>query len=532
MTDIFNGFDQKIDDALAKIIGRGEMDPSDKIARGLPSRLGWPGIYRHSGYRGDIQSIQCDIMTLKHIEKYYPHLRSYVDEGYASLLQEELVSENQMRHDNSEHMESDADANSQAPSYDFKPLLDSIAHRDKAELVNYRSSTNDYKAMTWANSQHSQECGSWLKGRNHDFYPFPTANPYFMGALNLLMSAPKGENPFFCSCSAKINVRSDPWHCLDCPSTHAVRTRCHTRILDALQLALQSVGKVTGSPRLMKGNAYIYSDLQFCRGTDSKLFNIDGATVNPTAPTYLIPGGPTPTDHASTIIELQKRTKYEGSDSHPDNQNIAFVVECTGRLGRSARDFIKEAGLDDKKRNALKNEIASILAFANGECIATAFMKGSTRRTSLMDHSNTIDTLNHNHNRKRRFSINSTTNGGSKNGQLISKNIVNAPSSLTLREITGGPDPVPSPTKGDSEQFDPLPPGDKDDGIAGLPTTDNACGTPQSKSNQPTGTLTGEISTPPQCLTREAVNSTTLTDKPDMTNNQVDASEGETKGII
>ena len=125
----------------------------------------------------------------------------------------------------------------------------------------------------------------------------------------------------------------------------------------------------------MKGNAYIYSDLQFCRGTDSKLFNIDGATVNPTAPTYLIPGGPTPIDHASTIIELQKRTKYEGSDSHPDNQNIAFVVECTGRLGRSARDFIKEAGLDEKKGNALKNEIASILAFANGECIATAETK-------------------------------------------------------------------------------------------------------------------------------------------------------------
>ena len=466
------------------------------------------------------------------MEKYYPHLKRYVDEGYVSLLQEELVSENQMRHENSEHMESDADANSQAPSYDFKALLDSIAHRDKANLVNHRSNTDDLKAMTWANSQHSPECGSWLKGRSHDFYPFPTSHSYFMSALNLLMSAPKGENPFFCSCSAKINIRSDPWHCLDCPSTHAVRSRCHTRILDALQLALLSVGKVTGSPRLMKGNAYIYSDLQFCRGTDSKLFNIDGATVNPTAPTYLIPGGPTPIDHASTIIELQKRTKYEGSDSHPDNQNIAFVVECTGRLGRSARDFIKEAGLDEKKRNALKNEIASILAFANGECIATAFMKGSSRRTSLMDHSNTIDTSNHNHNRKRRFSINSTTNDGSKNGRLISKNIVNAPSSLKLHETTGGPDSVLSPTKGDSEQFDPLPLVDMDDGVAGLPTSETACENPQSKSYQPTETLTGEISTSPKFFTREVVNSTTLTDKPDMTNNEVDASEGGTKKRI
>jgi hypothetical protein len=49
MDSIFNGFDQKIDSALAKIVGRTHMDPSDKIARGLPSRLGWMGMYRHSG---------------------------------------------------------------------------------------------------------------------------------------------------------------------------------------------------------------------------------------------------------------------------------------------------------------------------------------------------------------------------------------------------------------------------------------------------------------------------------------------------
>jgi hypothetical protein len=46
---LFNGFDKKIDTALSQIIGRTDMDPSDRIARGLPSRLGWMGIYRHSG---------------------------------------------------------------------------------------------------------------------------------------------------------------------------------------------------------------------------------------------------------------------------------------------------------------------------------------------------------------------------------------------------------------------------------------------------------------------------------------------------
>ena len=105
------------------------------------------------------------------------------------------------------------------------------------------------------------------------------------------------------------------------------------------------------------------------------------------------------------------------------------------------------------------------------------------------------------------------------------KNKKNTPSSLTLRETTGRPDPVPSPTKGVSVQFDPLPPGHKDDGIAGPLTTNTACGTPQSQLYQPTETLTGETPAPSQCLTRDEVKLTILPDKPDMTNNQSGVSE-------
>ena len=72
-----------------------------------------------------------------------------------------------------EELESNTDPNSLSPSYNFRSLLDKMAHRGKAEIVNHRHNTKDWKAMTWANSQHSPECGSWLKGRGHDFYPFP-----------------------------------------------------------------------------------------------------------------------------------------------------------------------------------------------------------------------------------------------------------------------------------------------------------------------------------------------------------------------
>ena len=308
----------------------------------------------------------------------------YVEDGYQALREDELVAENEQLHELAGQLEADADPDSMAPSYNFRSLLDTLAHRGKADLINHRHSTHDWKAMTWANSQHSPECGSWLKGRSNDFYPFPNSHTYYINALSLLMSSPGEGQPFYCPCNAKINIRSDPWHCLDCPHSNPVRTRCHTKILDALQHTLQTVGEVKGSPRLMKRGKYIFADLQFCRKSDNALYYIDASTVNPAAPKYMKTGGSQTQDHASSIREMEKITQYEGVDSLPHNRIVPFVIECTGRLGKAARDFLKEVGLDDKKRSALKNELASIIAFANGECISTSYLKGSTRAPGLM----------------------------------------------------------------------------------------------------------------------------------------------------
>jgi hypothetical protein len=147
--------------------------------------------------------------------------------------------------------------------------------------------------------------------------------------------------------------------------------------------ALTPIGEVRGTPKLVKNGKDIYSDLQFCRRSDTALFYIDVTTVNPTANTYIKTDGlPTP-DHATTLREIEKATQYEGIDSHPQNRLIHFAVECTGKLGKAARDFLKEAGLDEKKRTAIKNEIATIVAFANGECISMAYLKGSTRSSDV-----------------------------------------------------------------------------------------------------------------------------------------------------
>jgi hypothetical protein len=122
-------------------------------------------------------------MMLRHIGKYYPHMGKYVKDGYQGLRENELVAENEQLHELSEQLEADVDPDSMAPSYNFRRLLDTLAHRGKAELTNHRCGTHDWKAMTWANSQHSPECGSWLRGRSNDFYPFPNSHTYYINAL-------------------------------------------------------------------------------------------------------------------------------------------------------------------------------------------------------------------------------------------------------------------------------------------------------------------------------------------------------------
>jgi hypothetical protein len=368
----------------------------------------------------------------------------YVEDGYQLLRENELVAENQLLHDEAELLEADEEPDSLAPSYNFRSLLDKLAHRGKADIINYRHNAGDHKAMTWANGQHSPECGSWLKGRGRDFYPFPNPHTYYSNALNLLMSSSRDGQPFYCPCTSKVNIRADPWHCLDCPHTHSARNKCHSKILDALQHALSTVGEVKGSPRFEKKGKYIFSDLQFCRRSDTSLFYIDASTINPTANTYITKDGVPSPDHATSLREIEKMTQYEGVDSHPQSRHIPFAIECTGKLGKAAREFLKEAGLDDKKRNALKNEIASIVAFSNGECIAMAFLKGSTRPTNLSDDTQADHDFDNVRNSKFGVSQQSWLALGHTAGQSKPRESVNPNLQHPKHGTTGGPQLVSS----------------------------------------------------------------------------------------
>ena len=192
------------------------------------------------------------------------------------------------------------------------------------------------------------------------------------------MSSKRPTQPFYCPCSSKVDIRSDPWHCLDCKYSHYVRTKCHTKILDALTDALSTVGKVTGSPRLTRGSEVLYTDLQFIKSTDMTTYLLDAVSVNPTAAKYLSLCHLGSVDRASSMVEAEKRRTYENVETHPLNKHIFFAIELTGRLGKAAHSFLKESGLSDKRQRQLRNELASIVAFSNGECIAAINAQGST----------------------------------------------------------------------------------------------------------------------------------------------------------
>ena len=239
--------------------------------------------------------------------KHYPHMKTYVEKEYFELLSNDHVAQNIDLHDKAENLAQGSDPESNEIPYDFSKYLDTLSHREKADISNIRAGNSDWKAMTWANSQHSPECGSWLKGRSRDFYPFPNSHTHYMNTLTLLMSSKRPTQPFYCPCSSKVDIRSDPWHCLDCKYSHYVRTKCHTKILDALTDALSTVGKVTGSPRLTRGSEVLYTDLQFIKSTDMTTYLLDAVSVNPTAAKYLSLCHLGSVDRASSMVEAEKR---------------------------------------------------------------------------------------------------------------------------------------------------------------------------------------------------------------------------------
>jgi len=240
-----------------------------------------------------------------------------------------------------------------------------------------RAQEKDWKAVAWATSQHSSECGNWLKGRGGDFFPFPTSHSSYINALSLLLSTPAETSSVVCPCDARINIRNDPWHCMDCTFSHSARTRCHSRIVDLLSCALERMGHVTRSPKVSRGDTSLFADLRFTQKDKNTHFLIDVATVNPSAPKYNNTQTCGTAEVAATKKEAMKITHYRKAEIGPTDRVTPFIVECTGKLGRAGREFLKEIGMEMRDVRKLMGEIASTVAFANGECIALTNMYGS-----------------------------------------------------------------------------------------------------------------------------------------------------------
>ena len=79
---------------------------------------------------------------------------------------------------------------------------------------------------------------------------------------------------------------------------------------------------------------------------------------------------------ATTRVETEKNSLYKNVDIGPSDRVVPFVVECTGKLGRAGREFLKDIGMEFEDIKALLGDIASTMAFANGECIALTSMYG------------------------------------------------------------------------------------------------------------------------------------------------------------
>jgi hypothetical protein len=375
----FEIFDDRIDAALRSILKRSvQLSTADKIARRLPTELGWLGVYDHGGHRGEINAIRSEILTHTHIQASYPHLRSFTINALDALKDNEFVSENEVIMGNADDDTTRHLTN--PPSNNFATLLDMIAERDKSEMVRMRMDEGDWQAVAWATSQHSWECGSWLRDCSYQPHPFPASHTAYTNTINLLLSTqPPSDTCMYCACALKINIISNPWHCLDCNSSHSIRTRCHKKLVQILAGFLSQFGTVTTSPTIYLNGTTRVGDLKFFHLITRIPYFIDVSTTNPSAPTYNNITTCTQPRRAAELRENEKLVHYQGTEHTTSGENIIpFVIECSGRVGEIASQFLSTVSIDKKAPRKLLSKFSKEIAFSNGECLAICRMYGGS----------------------------------------------------------------------------------------------------------------------------------------------------------
>ena len=370
-------FDSAVDEAVAQMASTAVTDEL-RALRYLPTYLGGLGLHRHRSPRSDLQCIASRKICMAYIRQYRPEILDdelvqhwgdfarRVGEGDESRYLAEMTVENLEIADIDSSVHPD--------------ILAIVASHKGAWLSLYNKLINEQRLhhAAWLLSSTSKYSGLWLTWNGGDDHRFTFTPAEYNAILRLrLLLNPMADMPTHTRCVHCNNVLySDaPLHALECRKLNAARIWRHDRLRDNLAGALKLCEHECRKEVTLQGTVgerTIRADIL----TLSEV--IDVAIVDPCAPCYLQQGSHTSYDVASDDRTVAKRAHWESVGGVANLEFIPFVVESTGRLGKSAEEFTRpflSTGASHSIKKTFKlflRKIQFIIARWNGRLILQA----------------------------------------------------------------------------------------------------------------------------------------------------------------
>ena len=358
-------FDKRMDRAIALISNSptATLEPHSKIIRSLPTSLGGLGI-RSLALSCKDSYLASALYCLTFLRNKYPtfwkqhpfHNSELINlHNENPLTAPDTTRNNDIINDIIPELEIDDHVKGSTIS------SNTLHHKRMTDLLHeFLHNTNTSDAIkAWTLSSCGHGCSSFLYAAIQKSPQLRLTSLQYLEAFRLRLGLPIIDQDEIatqvCNCDdTELEKTNEEYHGLSCRCTAEQRMARHDHVQKLLIQLIRTItpectiiqfARVQSEEELNAGAAQRPRRLSDFRleYPNGRVYWIDVAIVNPSAPCYLAKDSATKENVASSIEEAEKQRRY--SMFLPDDQVdrfIPFVVEATGNIGKKGTEFIEE----------------------------------------------------------------------------------------------------------------------------------------------------------------------------------------------
>ena len=413
--DFCREFDKRMDRAIALISNTPTttLKPHSKLIRSFPTTLGGLGI------RSMVLSCKDSYLAsatycLTFLRNQYPNFWKQYPLSNGELI--DLFNENPLTALDTTHSydtiddiipQLEVDEHVKGSTISSRTLYHKRMTDLFTEFLHDPSIPNAFKAWTLSSSGHG--CSSFLYAAIQKSPQLRLSSQQYFEAFRLRLGLPIIDQDEIatqvCTCDGtELEKENEEYHGLSCRCTAEQRMARHDHVQKLLIQLIRTItpecsiiqfARVQREDELNAGAPQQPKRLSDFRleYPNGRVYWIDVAIVNPSAPCYLAKDSATKENVASSIEEAEKQRRY--SMFLPDDQVdrfIPFVVEATGNIGKKGTEFIEDIC---KMRSAVfasaeENERIMNKRSYTTRAICAAIMKGNASMLKMYRNQTTL----------------------------------------------------------------------------------------------------------------------------------------------